>query len=106
MDRSLGDAPASRDGRRLVYRPPWRSRPRPGRRRRYVAFQGEPSGVVRDRGVQPARRGDGLARAEWRELLARTPLAGDSHNLLSIDGAPKATHLRLRIYPDGGVARL
>ncbi len=53
-----------------------------------------------------AATGDELARAEWRELLARTPLAGDSHNLLSIDGAPKATHLRLRIYPDGGVARL
>jgi allantoicase len=50
--------------------------------------------------------GDELARAEWKEVLARTPLAGDSHNQLAVDGAPEATHLRLRIYPDGGVARL
>jgi len=49
---------------------------------------------------------DQFGRAEWREVLARTPLAADSHHQLSIDGAPKATHLRLRIYPDGGVARL
>jgi len=49
---------------------------------------------------------DDLARASWREVLARTPLTGDSHNLLAIDGAPMATHLRLRIFPDGGVARL
>ena len=50
--------------------------------------------------------GDELARAEWREALPRTPLAGDSHNQFAIHGASKATHLRLRIYPDGGVARL
>jgi allantoicase len=49
---------------------------------------------------------DDLARASWREVLARTPLTGDSHNVLTIDGAPMATHLRLRIFPDGGVARL
>ena len=50
--------------------------------------------------------GDELAHAEWKEVLARTPLASDSHNQLAVDGAPKATYLRLRIYPDGGVARL
>jgi allantoicase len=43
---------------------------------------------------------------DWREALPRTPLAGDSHNLFDIPGVPAATHLRLRIYPDGGVARL
>src|SRR5581483_5351224 len=42
----------------------------------------------------------------WREVLARAALAGDSHNLFPIAGAPRATHLRLRIFPDGGVARL
>jgi allantoicase len=42
----------------------------------------------------------------WREILPRTPIAGDSHNLIPIAIAPRATHLRLRIYPDGGVARL
>ncbi len=47
-----------------------------------------------------------LLQAPWRELLARSPLAGDAHHLLAVDPAPAATHLRLRIYPDGGVARL
>jgi allantoicase len=42
----------------------------------------------------------------WREILPRTPLLGDSRNLFEIDDAEPATHLRLRIYPDGGVARL
>jgi allantoicase len=46
--------------------------------------------------------GDG---ATWREVLARTPLKGDAHNLFAVGDAPIATHLRLRIYPDGGVAR-
>jgi allantoicase len=42
----------------------------------------------------------------WNEILPRSPLKGDSHNLRPIASAPVATHLRLRIYPDGGVARL
>jgi allantoicase len=55
----------------------------------------------------PARAGaDDLPDAPWREVLARAPLKEDSHNLLAIDRAPKATHMRLRIFPDGGVARL
>jgi allantoicase len=49
---------------------------------------------------------DELARAEWHELLPRTSLKGDAHNLIAIDLARRATHLRLRIFPDGGVARL
>jgi allantoicase len=47
--------------------------------------------------------GDGVT---WTEVLPRTALKGDSHNLLPIASAPVATHLRLRIFPDGGVARL
>jgi allantoicase len=49
---------------------------------------------------------DALSGADWRPLLPRTPLHGDSHNLFEVPGAPAATHLRLRIFPDGGVARL
>jgi allantoicase len=49
---------------------------------------------------------DELARAPWCEVLRRSTLSGDSHNLLAVDGAAPATHLRLRIFPDGGVARL
>ena len=34
------------------------------------------------------------------------PLKGDCENLFSIDTNRRATHLRFKIYPDGGVARL
>ena len=47
-----------------------------------------------------------LASADWREILPRAALNGDSHNLIATDAALDATHLRLRILPDGGVARL
>ena len=47
-----------------------------------------------------------LRRADWRELLPRTALKGDTHNIIAVVKADPATHLRLRIYPDGGVARL
>jgi allantoicase len=49
---------------------------------------------------------EALAAAAWRPLLTRTALKGDSHNLIAVGDAPMATHLRLRIFPDGGVARL
>ena len=42
----------------------------------------------------------------WRELLPRTDLDGDAHHYLAIDGDDAVTHLRLNIFPDGGVARL
>jgi allantoicase len=42
----------------------------------------------------------------WTEALSRTRLAGDSHNHFAIAAASAASHVRLRIYPDGGVARL
>jgi allantoicase len=42
----------------------------------------------------------------WTEILPRTPLEGDARNLFAIANASRFTHLRLNIYPDGGVARL
>lgn len=45
-------------------------------------------------------------RCAWREVLARQPLQGDTRNLFAIENAARATHLRLNIFPDGGVARL
>lgn len=42
----------------------------------------------------------------WTEILPSSPLAGDSHNLFAIDHPHRVTHLRLNIFPDGGVARL
>ena len=46
------------------------------------------------------------ADADWREILPETSLDGDSHHLLHLTGTEVWTHLRLNIYPDGGVARL
>jgi allantoicase len=47
-----------------------------------------------------------LVDAGWREAMPRSPLKGDAHNLFAIEEGPRATHLRLSIFPDGGVARL
>jgi allantoicase len=45
--------------------------------------------------------------AEWTPLLDRTRLRPDTGNVHSIRAAGQlATHVRLTIYPDGGVARL
>ena len=51
-------------------------------------------------------RPEELTAAAWQPLLPRTPLKGDTHNLFDVSNTPAATHLRLRIFPDGGVARL
>ncbi len=50
--------------------------------------------------------------ASWVEILPRTELRGDDSNFLSFlpaaasGAAGRFTHLRLRAYPDGGIARL
>lgn len=49
---------------------------------------------------------DRLDGAEWVELIAPTPLAGDSVQRIEVDGHHRVTHVRFNIYPDGGVARL
>ncbi len=43
---------------------------------------------------------------DWVQILARTELEGDAHHYLAINDNRSWTHLRLNIYPDGGVARL
>ena len=42
----------------------------------------------------------------WIPLVPRSPLRGDDRNLFPVEVAHRFTHVRLRIYPDGGVARL
>ncbi|MGY3518810.1 allantoicase [Micromonospora sp. PTRAS2] len=49
---------------------------------------------------------DELAGARWVPLLDRSPLAGDSRNVFPVDVPHHVTHVRLTIFPDGGVARL
>lgn len=45
-------------------------------------------------------------KTKWVELLPESPLAGDSQNKFAVAPAGRFTHLRLNIFPDGGVARL
>mgnify|MGYP002621582687 CR=1 FL=1 len=42
----------------------------------------------------------------WFELLPRVPLGPDSRHRHELDGLRPVSHLRLEIFPDGGVARL
>jgi allantoicase len=52
----------------------------------------------------PNESGDG---AQWVEILPRTTLnPGSQHFVEAKPALPLATHIRLHIYPDGGVARL
>jgi len=48
--------------------------------------------------VDPATR--------WTTLVPRSALKGDSKNLFAVAGDERITHVRLTIFPDGGVARL
>ena len=43
---------------------------------------------------------------DWREELPRVPLKPGSQNLFASSSGSRATHVRLNIFPDGGVARL
>jgi len=43
---------------------------------------------------------------EWTPIVPRSPLAGDTQNEFEVTSERRFTHLRLNIFPDGGVARL
>lgn len=79
---------------------------------------GEPRAVVIDtthfRGNHPARASlegcvletDALEDANWTTLLSEVDLEPDTPNPFALDATEPYTHVRLNIYPDGGVARL
>ena len=58
-----------------------------------------PGGTTDDRVV------DGSAVSEWFDLLDQEKLEGDSHNLFSCKSTQPLTHLKITLYPDGGIAR-
>ena len=64
-------------------------------------------GAVVEGNPDPAAIASG---ADWFELLPRSPLEGNAENRFSapesVADAGRVTHLRLNIFPDGGVARL
>ena len=43
---------------------------------------------------------------QWTQILPQLPLSGDTQNPFVIENEQRMTHLRFKIYPDGGVARL
>lgn len=45
-------------------------------------------------------------KTNWTEILSKSPLEPGSQNLYTVDSNEGWTHLKLHIYPDGGVARL
>jgi allantoicase len=46
------------------------------------------------------------AETEWVEILPQLELKGDFQNHFTLHRDQRVTHLRFKIYPDGGVARL
>lgn len=42
---------------------------------------------------------------QWTEILPKKDLCGDAHHFFPLDGDAEWTHVRLNIFPDGGVAR-
>lgn len=47
-----------------------------------------------------------LEEAVWAEIIPRASLSGDSTADFEVEDPHRVTHLRLNIFPDGGVARL
>jgi allantoicase len=47
-----------------------------------------------------------LLAADWQPIVERSPLQGDTKNAFAVTAGERFTHVRLSIYPDGGVARL
>ncbi len=44
--------------------------------------------------------------SEWVTIVSRTDLGGDRLNRFRVTDRGRFTHLRLKVYPDGGIARL
>jgi len=65
-----------------------------------------PAASVEACGVDGYPTPDELAGADWQPLVPASKLAGDSVHEFAIEDECRYTHVRLSIYPDGGVARL
>lgn len=48
---------------------------------------------------------DLVAKTEWTTLVERTDVNGDTRNPFEVESSRRWSHVRLSIYPDGGVAR-
>jgi allantoicase len=70
-------------------------------------FVGNSPAFVAIEGVHAARGTPltALLALEWRELLPQMPVRPDAQNLFAAMAGAPVTHVRLNIFPDGGVAR-
>ena len=68
-------------------------------------FKGNAPGRASLRGMD-ARRRSPADPAAWFDLLPQTPLAPDTPHRFPLTGPRAVTHVRLDIFPDGGMARL
>jgi len=50
--------------------------------------------------------GDPDQQTKWFSLLDSSTLKGNSHHYFEVQSERKVSHLRIHIYPDGGIARL
>ncbi len=48
---------------------------------------------------------DALATLPWRQLLPQVPLGPGCHNYFAAEPSSVVSHVRLAVFPDGGVAR-
>ncbi|MEJ3746258.1 allantoicase [Actinomycetes bacterium KLBMP 9797] len=68
-------------------------------------FKGNAPGAARLRGID-SRLSDLDELDTWADVLPRTRLQPDTRHRFRIDQCPVVTHVRLDIFPDGGMARL
>lgn len=61
-------------------------------------------GLTWDGALRPHEVG-AIPEESWRPLISRTKVERGAHNLLPVPAAGRVTHVRLKIFPDGGVAR-
>ena len=48
----------------------------------------------------------GIDTVDWTPIVPKSALTGDARNAFAVDVEQRFTHVRLSVYPDGGVARL
>ncbi|MGW2214198.1 allantoicase [Nonomuraea sp. NPDC001684] len=64
-----------------------------------------PYASVEAAGVEGAPSPAELERANWETIVGKSAIRGDAENAFEVADRRRWTHVRLSIYPDGGVAR-
>jgi len=73
----------------------------------WVGLSGASLPVAGPPGAQADRlSADAVADAEWFDLVVRRPAQPDTRHRILVEETRPATHVRLDVYPDGGMARL